>query len=417
MPTPTTLSPLSDSRRIASLDVLRGFAVLGILLMNVQSFSMIEAAYFNPAASPYFTTPVDRWIWVASHLLADQKFMTLFSVLFGAGIVLMAERAEAAGKGATALHYRRSLGLLAIGAVHAYLLWYGDVLVWYALCAFVVFWFRGLRPSYLFVLGLAALTLLSLIYLLSTVTMPDWPPDVLRAVGEGWQPSAERIARETAAYRGSWSEQMAMRVPMSLTMHTFNFVAFAAWRAGGLMLIGMALYKWGILSAERSARFYGFLAITGLSLGLPLVARGVVRCMADGWTLAYARFSGVQYNHWGSLLVSAGYLGWICRWCLSSRFATARRAVAAVGRMALSHYLLQTVLCTWIFYGHGLGLYGAVGRAGQLAIVVGVWLLQLAVSPLWLARYRFGPAEWLWRSLVYLEPQPFRRTARFPYPR
>ena len=220
-------------------------------------------------------------------------------------------------------------------------------------------------------------------------------------------------ARPTTAYRGGFREQLAKRIPTAFGMHTFVFLAFASWRAGGLMFVGMAFYKWGMLSAARSPKFYRRLAIGGLVPGLALVAYGIVRTMEDGWTLEYSRFFGVQYNHWGSVLVSTGYLALVMLWCqgklLGTVFDGLKNRLAAVGRMALTNYLLQTLLCTSLFYGHGLGWFQSKDRIVQMLVVLAVWTLQLILSPIWLERYRFGPFEWLWRSLTYWKLQPLRR--------
>jgi uncharacterized protein len=145
--------PIRPSQRIVALDALRGFAILGILIMNIQSFAMIEAAYFNPTAYGDLTG-LNKWVWILSHMLADQKFMTIFSMLFGAGIILFTTRAEAKGRSALKLHYRRTFWLLVIGLLHAYLLWTGDILVPYALCALVVVLFRKWSPTMLAIVGL-----------------------------------------------------------------------------------------------------------------------------------------------------------------------------------------------------------------------------------------------------------------------
>ena len=141
------LSPVSSSDRIVSLDVLRGFAVLGILIMNIQSYSMIGAAYLNPNAFGDLTG-LNKWVWILSHIFADSKFITIFSILFGAGIVLFTNKAAEKGRSAAGLHYRRTFWLFVIGLMHAYLLWYGDILVIYALCALFVFLFRRLLRFY-----------------------------------------------------------------------------------------------------------------------------------------------------------------------------------------------------------------------------------------------------------------------------
>jgi uncharacterized protein len=399
-------TPVRADERIQALDVLRGVALLGILLMNIQSFSMIEASYFNPKASGYFDG-LDRWIWIAVHVLADSKFMTLFSILFGAGIVLMTTRAERAGARPVFLHYRRTFWLLLIGAAHAYLLWFGDVLVWYSLCALVVVWFRKMRPSWLLILGLVAIAVGSLLAILIGLSLPQMPDDARAGFMEGWAPSEEQIQKEVSIYQGSWPEQMTRRVPMSLVMHTIVFFFFASWRAGGLMLVGMALFKWGMLSAEMSRTFYRWLVLVGL-VGMAIVSYGIYTNFVAGWTLDYSRFLGLQYNYWASLLVSAGYLGLVMLWCRRQVLERLKTSLAAVGRMAFTNYLMHTIVCTTIFYGHGLGLYSEANRSLQMLVVLGIWVFQLAYSPVWLRHFRFGPFEWLWRSLTYMKLQPFR---------
>jgi uncharacterized protein len=175
-----------------------------------------------------------------------------------------------------------------------------------------------------------------------------------------------------------------------------------------MMLIGMGVYKLGLLSGSASARTYSTMLAVGLLIGLPIVAFGAWSMEASGWAHDYAMFIGSQYNYWGSVLVCLAWsAGVMLLWRAAGR-AWITRSLAAVGRMALTMYLMQTLVCTTIFYGHGLGLFGQVERVGQAGIVVAIWALQLALAPWWLARFRFGPAEWLWRSFTYGRRQPFR---------
>ena len=409
--------PVMPKERIVALDFLRGFALLGILLMNIQSFTMPDAAYFNPTAYGDLTG-VNRWVWILSHLFADSKFMTIFSILYGAGIVLITTKVEEKGGRSVGLHYKRTFWLLIIGLAHAYLLWYGDILVTYALMAMIVFWFRKLSPRWLIGLGIVAFSVSTLLQLGLVGTLANLPPDVMADFQAEWQPDAGEIAWEAAVYQGSWLEQMAHRVPASIEMQTLSLLFWGSWRAGGLMLIGMALFKLGVLTAQRSTRFYRNLLIAGFGLGFPLVILGVVRNFAAGWILEYSRFVGSQFNYWGSLGVSLGYIAIIMLVAKSRRWQQGIRPFAAVGRTALSNYLFQTIAATLIFYGHGLGLFGQVERSGQVLIVLGIWVVQLIISPLWLRHFRFGPAEWLWRSLTYgklqvmqIEPNPQKAIA------
>ncbi len=404
-----TGGPVSPDARIDAIDVLRGFALLGILVMNVQAFAMPEAAYYNPTAYGDLGG-ANLYVWLGGRLLADQKFMTIFSMLFGAGIVLMTARAEARRRDARRVHYRRMTWLAVIGLLHAHLLWFGDILFLYAVCGMLVHPFRRQSPGRLLAIGAATIAVASAIFAALQASLPCWPEEALAELTVGaWQPTRTTIDAALATYRGGWLEQLPARSAAALGFETFMLAVWGVWRAGGLMLIGMALYKLDVFSARRSPRFYGALVAAALLAGIPVEAYGVALDFRYGWTVTWSFFQGRQFNYWPSIAVSLGYVGLVMLACRTTALRRATRPFAAVGQTALSNYLLQTVICTTIFYGHGLGLYGSVDRAGQLGIVVGVWAVQLIASPLWLRRYRFGPAEWVWRSLTYGTRPPLRR--------
>lgn len=400
--------PVQVTDRILSLDVLRGFAILGILIMNIQSFSMIGAAYLNPTVYGDLTG-VNRLVWVLSHLFADLKFISIFSMLFGAGVVLFATRLESRGLRAAPMHYRRAFWLLVIGLAHGLLLWYGDILAAYGLVALVTYLFWRRSPRALLIVGLVVVSISSLLSWMFGASIPYWPPEAIEGMLKFWDPGAEAIASELSAYGGSWIAQMSLRAPGVVEHLTVVFWTRTVWRAGGLMLVGMALYKWGVLSAERSRRFYWTAVGTGLVVGLPLIWLGVARQFAAEWALEYSFFQGGQYNYWGSLFVALAYVSLIMLITKSIRLGGISRRLAAVGRMAFTNYLMQTVICTTIFYGHGFGLFGTVERSIQILIVLAVWIFQLWFSTFWLERFRFGPAEWVWRSLTYMKRQPMCR--------
>ena len=408
MPATELAGPVRRGERIQALDVIRGFALLGILLMNIQYFSMISAAYFNPTAYGDLTG-LNYVVWLLSHMFADQKFMTIFAMLFGAGIVLMAERAEAVGTNPAWLHYRRMFLLVLIGLMHAHLLFYGDILFMYGVTAFVVYWFRRLPAPWVIALGLAMLMIGSGLYLSSGSTVEHWPEEVRAAFASDWAPSEGKVATELAAYRGGWFDQASHRTPYAIEFETRNFTFWGFWRSGGLMLIGMGLFKLKVFQLADLRRFaFPAMAIGGL-IGLPIVAFGVYQNTAHGWTADFSFWFGIQYNYWGSILVSFGWIGLILWLMTLNGFAPLGRRLSAVGQMALSNYILQSLICSLIFYGTGLGLFGSVERTGQILIVFGVWVIQLIVSPLWLAQFRYGPLEWVWRSLTYGRAQPLVR--------
>ncbi|PID85688.1 MAG: hypothetical protein CSB13_06810 [Chloroflexi bacterium] len=400
-----TAVPTKPSERIIALDALRGFAILGILVMNIQSFSMVVAAYQNPLAYGNFTG-LNRWVWMFSHIFFDLKFMAMFSMMFGAGIILITTSAEKKGVSPAKLHYKRNFWLLLFGLAHAYLFWSGDILTTYAICGFIVYVFRKLSPKWLTLIGVILFAIPSAALLLGQMSVDYIPVEQLNEMSLSWQPTAEMVADEIAVFQGGWLEQMALRIPHSLKMQTYALILFSGWRVCGLMLIGMALFKWGVLTAKRSLRFYTIMMLVGFLLGFPLVVVGVKQNFVHDWEFLYGLWVGSQFNYWGSLLVSFGYIGMVMLIAKAGWIPGVVKWFASVGRMALTNYFLQTIICTTIFYGHGLGLFGQVERTGQLLLVFAVWVVQLIISPVWLKRYRFGPFEWLWRSLTYWQKQP-----------
>lgn len=243
--------PVSESQRIVSLDVLRGFAVLGILVMNIGSFSMTSATYFDPTAYGDLTG-ANGWVYRITHLLGDLKFMAIFSMLFGAGIILMTDRSESRGKSPTGLHYRRMFWLIVFGLLHAHLLWYGDILYWYGMCGLVVYLFRKMRPQKLIMWGLVSIGMTSALMFTMGLTIEFWPPEAVQEVVADLKPSAEATAAEVATYQSGWLEQMKKRVPTSLQMQTSTFSSgpSGAWP-------GLCSWAWrfsNLVSLVRSKR-------------------------------------------------------------------------------------------------------------------------------------------------------------------
>ena len=403
---PPRAAPVRAGERIAALDVLRGFAVLGILAMNVQSYSMITAAYVNPMANDK-GAGIGFAVWLLSHVFFDTKFMSIFSTLFGAGMALMSERAAARNASATGVHYRRQFWLLVLGLAHAHLIWYGDILVPYALCGFILYSLRNLKPRKLLIAGFAMTAVTPLIFLFTAWSMQYWPPEVVDAMELGWAPPAAVAEAEIAAYQSGWLDQMAQRVPAALSLETAVFLLVFLWRSGGLMLVGMGLYKLGVLSAKRSSAFYRRMAFAGFGLGLPIVVAGVLYNTHHDFAFEHSQFQGQTFNYVGSLGVFLGYIALVMLAVQHGWLPGLQRRLTAAGRMAFTNYISQSVICTLIFYGHGLGQFEQVSRLGQFGIVIAIWAAATGIwSPWWLARFRFGPLEWLWRSLTYMKFQP-----------
>ncbi len=404
------LHPTQEKERIRSLDILRGIAVLGILVMNIQSFSMISQAYMNPTAYGDLTG-LNKWVFIFGDVFFNLKFMGLFSIMFGAGIILITDKAiEKTGRSA-GLHYRRNFWLLLIGLAHAHLIWYGDILVPYALCGFILYLFRKKKPRTLLILGLVVLAIGSLLYIFNGFSLPYMPEEAVNGIRTNWVATPEMIQKEIDGYTGTYAEQTAVRSHSALMMETNIFLFYFLWRVGGLMLIGMALYKWGVLDAKRSRDFYRRGFLWSIIPGLLIVIYGNIQNFEHNWEFEYSMFLGSQFNYWGSLLLVFAYICLVMLFVQSSILNRLKVRLAAVGRMALTNYLLQSIICMLIFYGIGLGLFGQVSRSNQLLIVLIIWIIQLLYSKPWLERYYFGPFEWFWRSLNYLRWQPLRKVS------
>lgn len=405
-----TASP-QRTDRIDSLDVLRGFAILGILVMNIQAFAMISQAYLNPTLGGSMTG-MDFWIWVVSHVAFDSKFLALFAALFGAGMVVMAERAEAAGDTPWRLH-RRRMGILAlIGLIHAYGIWFGDILFIYAVIGVIAFAFRRASIRRLLVFAALFYAVPVIVGLAMTGMFYIMPGDEYDAMVQAyWQPSVEAIAGQQEAYRSGWFGQMAQRVPDAATLHVLALPLEEGWRVLALMLAGMAALKSGLLTGAWSAQRYAAAGLLGAGIGLPIVIAGVVFNQATGWEMKTSLYLGALFNHLGAPLVT---LAWVCGALIVLKrglWPSLLGRLRAVGQTALSCYLLTSVLCVTVFYGHGLGLFGQADRVDQLLIMFAVWAVLLTVAPAWLRRFEMGPVEWLWRWGVKGRKPALRRKA------
>ena len=401
--------PHGTPHRFASVDVLRGVAVLGILAMNVQSFAMPDAAYLDPYAYGDLRG-ANRLVWLASHVVASGRFITIFSMLFGAGLVLR-ERADDRDAAAAAARFvRRQLALLAIGVAHAYLLWSGDILVSYALVGLLVFPFRRAPPRTLIAAGAIAFSVGVAIQTAMALTALLLPPGERAATIASFAETPASIAAELAAYRGPWPQQQAFRAAQTTSALAYVLPFYSLPCTGGLMAIGVGVARLGFFQGAWRAGAYRATIAVGLGVGLSLTA---LELWLDArfahvtfWTAAvFARVNDVA-----ALFAAFAYAA-IVALAVRGPPGVVGRSLANVGRAALSCYLGQTLICTTLFYGHGLGWFGHVDRVGQLGVVACVWIVELVAATLWLRAFRLGPAEWLWRSATYARWQPMRRSA------
>ena len=397
--------PQPQTSRIHALDALRGFALLGILIMNIQSFSMISSAYLNPTSYGDLNG-INKSVWVWSHILADQKFLSIFSMLFGVGIMLFTESIIAKGHKPAKFYYRRLLWLLLFGLIHGYLFWHGDILVAYAICGAIAYLFRNLNPIVLITLAVIIFCIPAFNYWIFAQSMEMWPPEALQDLKNGWMPGKDLIDQELSALRGGIADQLKWRAPETLEMETFVLLIYMGWRALAMMLFGMAFYKLGLFSDSVKLWFQVTAFALCISVGLYLSGEGVSRNFHMDWDVKYSMFLGYQWNYFGSLFTAIAYVMLVQ---LIERFYKLN-LLGKVGKMAFSTYLLTTVICTTIFYGHGFGLIGYVERWQQIVIVVSVWVVLLVFSGIWLKYYQYGPAEWLWRYLTYGKRPAWRKS-------
>jgi len=401
--------------RIPTLDIIRGLAVMGIFSVNVVGMAMIEAAYFYPPAYGFGST-ADRVIWAANFILVDGKMRALFSILFGAGMVLVCERAEAAGRAAWRVHYPRMLVLLGFGLVHYYLLLWGDILTNYALMGMVGFAFRRFPVERLLALALIGFALTytpgalyaQRLRAAQTMEAPDAAPQDRTRIA-AWRasliPTPAEIAADRTAHQSP--EAHARYILRTEPLRPLEAVFGYGVETLALMLLGMAGYRSGFLTGAWPRRSYLQVACwcTGASL---------LYFAASAWAILQADFDPFTYipldQYWAGPLrpvAAAGYAALIILG-LSGGGTVASR-LAATGRMAFSNYLGATLVGVTLFNGYGLGLYGALSRAEAWLFVPPVWALMLWWSPWWLRRFRYGPLEWVWRSLARWRWEPLRR--------
>lgn len=415
MSRPTEPRPISASERIEAMDVLRGFALLGIMLMNIEAFVgplVVSLDGLNPTL-----TGIDRIVDAAIYILVQGKFYLLFSLLFGMGFAVMMQRADARGHAFGALYLRRTLALLVIGLIHLLLIWSGDILTVYALIALpLLVIFRHVPTGQLpyWALGLYALTLLMVAGFSALGALAQLDPAVGAIMQDELQKQAAEMARlmadERAAYgSGSYAQAVAQRIEDAAVMVPYILLM------GGQILAMFVLGAWFVRSgaiAQPQAwpRLYATLRRVVLPVGLGLM-------LLSFWmvpTVAFDRLDLISGTAAVLVLIAAplmslGYLAWI----LHGLDAGARwlRWLAPAGRMALTNYLGQSLVCTLVFYGYGLGYFEQLPRAWQVPFVFALFALQALFSRWWLTRYRHGPAEWVWRAVTYLRIPAMRISA------
>jgi len=401
--------------------------------MNIQNLGLPGAAYSDPSAWAG-DTGWNLYYWVANQILFEGKMRFLFSLLFGAGIVLLTDRAERRGAGiATAdIYLRRNLWLVLLGMIHGYLIWDGDILYSYGMAGLGLFVFRVLSVKKLLISAAIVFVVISIStsgFVYSQISMRAEGLAALKVeekkrskdqkkTVENYQAKLDegdivkrkaKIEEQVANMRKGYVGNLSTRASNTFGVQTVMMMKFLLWDVVFPMLLGMALYKAGVLSAQKSWAFYARMALIGYALGIPVLAYATKVVYDSHWDLWVNPWLMATYEY-GRLTVGLAHLGLVLLVFKLGLLRPVTYLLSKVGQMALTNYLLTSILMTLYFNGYGLGMFAVLERHQLLYVVFSMWSINLILSPLWLKYFRFGPVEWAWRSLTYWKKQPMRLT-------
>jgi uncharacterized protein len=405
--------------RHITLDALRGFAVMGILAMNIAAFNMPFMAYLSPAIYGG-DTGADLVSWFASYILFDGKMRGLFSLLFGASTLLIAEKAEAKGESAAKVHYARMFWLALFGLAHFFFIWFGDILFLYASVGCIAFLFRKWEPRRLIKWAL-------ILYILGFLLFTAGTGGMLYRMYEARQPDATAkqikdyekiiknddftmvgVQKDIDLHRGGYLQIVNHKLNEEWS-EPFAGVLQSIFETLPLMMIGMALLKNGFLLGQWDPSRYRKWAFWGIGGGALLSAIAALGQYASSFNPIVVINAQISWMILPRLVMTLGYAAGLILSIQRLAGSAFLARVVATGQAAFTNYLGTSMVMTTVFYGYGLGLYGHVGRAQLWLLVVAAWLIMLIWSKPWLERFRYGPLEWLWRSLARMEVQSFRR--------
>ena len=396
---------------------------MGIFQVNITYFGATYASTRYPTLSDG-SPELNILSWGFSHLLLEGAMFALFSMLFGAGALLLLDEHRLEGaRGTQAIdhYYRRNLWLILFGVLHAFvLLWPMEILFTYGVLGLALFPLRNLKPRSLMIVGtlmvLWGTQPLSLIYLGEESTeVAEFQPAVPTPVDYRTPPTlfeeeVDEMMAELMLYRSDYLNIFLNGFEAATSQQSINLYEDNIWDAGGMMLVGMALLKWGVLTGERSLLFYLALTVAGFASAVFLRLPALSEAVASGFAAEQADAIYGTRNLMGRLPLALGYVGLLMLLCTRRWLGGLTRALAATGRMAFSHYIAQTLFSIFLFYGFGFALFGEFTYYQLLLIALSFGGVQMLVSLLWLKRFHQGPLEWLWRTLVQLKPQPFRKS-------
>lgn len=413
------MTPRADAgERLVTLDFIRGIAVMGILFCNIVAFAEPQVAYAWPNGMLHAPSASDKGVWLFQYMFFDGRFRGLFTVLFGAGMMLFMERAWARGAG-RGLQARRLLWLMMFGLAHFFLLWRGDILVLYAFWGLIALSFVEWRAVHQLRLGLLGAVVGALMITgfmgqdYHRVTHPEAaatmaPEDRKELFGLEAKQRKE-AARDATIYRdGSWPEMVRYHT-VDHGKDVLDGLMIGIFETLPLMLLGMGLYRVGFFSGALDPGKMGKWGWTGLVVGgLVSIPFGIITLQANfPFHLTMFLFTGPPQL--GRIAMTLGMAALFVVWAPAAAKGWLGERVVAAGRMAFSNYLGTSLMMAMAFNGWGLGLFGKLDRVGLIAVVLTAWAAMLIWSPLWLGRFRFGPLEWAWRCLTYWRRFPLRR--------
>ena len=422
------LKPNSGDQRIYSLDALRGVAVLGIFLINIIGFGLPGIGFSNPVVAGG-DGALNYGLWTVTTVFFEGAMRGLFSIMFGAGIVLFCSRAPFPdGPIAVAdLYYRRTLWLVVFGLVHGYaLLMPGDILLIYGLAGLALFPFRVLSGRWAAILACCLMLALMISNFASEWSetllaeqFQDLPAaesdrsDAQNQVAKQWQqiyagnwPPAERVKAEVSARTGSAVSVYTDNARLVMGNSSASGLLWWVTDAAFMMLLGMALFRWGVLTGQRSRKLYRRMALSGYAVGIALRSWFVMQRWEADFSPALWAWS--VFDQVGRVAMTLGHVGLFFLLWNRFRSSSLMRALTAAGRMALTNYIGQTFIANLIFTGVGLGLYGSMDRVQLYGTLLVIWTGQLLSSVWWLNRFRYGPLEWGWRTLTYWRRVPLK---------
>lgn len=402
------VAPVPERSRIKSLDVIRGFAVLGILAVNAIFFAAPWQTSQNPLLAPLAVTDETFAAWFVMHVFFEFKCITLFSLLFGASVYMVGGETGDAARGAVLM--RRLAWLAVFGIIHGVVIWYGDVLLTYALTGLIVMFARSWEAPRLLLWGIVLLAASLAITAQFAFSAPYISAEDMAAVeADYWTVPAETLQRAIAAFRGDVFEVATANFDVWLLFIQTGLVILIL-RTAAVMMIGMALFKFGFLSGRAPIWVYVLMIVLGAG-ALALIGYQALLNHAHGFGFIYMHTRGMFANAALSVIVAIGYASVLVLLVKTgARFLT--EPLAEVGRMAFSNYIAQSLIMTMVFWGgRGFGLFGELDRVDLWAVVVAVWAAQLIWSPLWLSKFQMGPLEWLWRRLSYGKPVAMAKEA------